>query len=158
MTLAQRKAKINGWIKEYEKRLKLYEKKYGKYSLKYKTTSQLIKQKISLWKLQYDKIGKIDKSDSIKKIVLISEEYYLGSVKFSKKGGLSNVSEHRSFLCKFLIDANYGGRKCGELLKTSRENLLVIRNNTTKSISESTELRERYKLYKLYINNNLSFF
>lgn len=158
MTLAQRKAKINGWIKEYKKRLKIYEKKYGKYSLKYKFTSQLINQKIGLWKLQHDKIGKIDKSDNIKKIVLISEEYYLGNVKFSKKGGLLNVSEHRSFLCKFLIDANYGGRRCGELLNTTKENLLFIRNNTTKNISQSIELREKYKLYKSYINNNLSVF
>lgn len=149
-TIAQKKAKINGWIEEYKKRIQDYKLKYGNKSFKALHYQRSCIFKIQSWRLELKSLNKkqmIDKFAIAKFILLKSNEYFGKKITFGKDGKGSNLeyNPERYFVSKFIVDNGLGGEQSAIALKSDQNRLYSRRDMLTKS----KEHKNAYRAYKL---------
>jgi len=155
-TIAQKKAKINGWIKEYQNRIEKYKQKYGEDSFKSKLYQRSCFFKIASWRKDIEALNKrnmIDKFAVAKFILSKSEEYFGRKINFGRDGKRANLNqdEARYYLSKFIVDSGLCGEDSCIALKATRNRMYQRRDILTKSI----EHKNTYRAYRLTIEAQL---
>lgn len=155
-TIAQKKAKINGWIKEYQNRIEMYKGKYGEHSFKAELYQKSCLFKIASWRkelLSLSKRNTIDKFSVAKFILLASEEYFARKINFGRDGKRANLDqdEARYYVSKFIVDKGLCGEDSCIALKATRNRMYQRRDILTKSV----EHKNAYRAYRLTIEAQL---
>ena len=150
MTIAQKKAKLNGWIKEYELRIEKYKKEYGERSFKYSILKKSCIHKIASWGKEIKNLEKIKNNKPlIKKYQLFAEDYFGVILVFN---GSRNYNIHnypiKYFLVKFLVECGFGGKQIHEVLHCGENTVYRNRESATNYIKKDKNLRLEYKKFK----------
>ena len=148
-TIAQNKAKINGWIKQYQKRIEEYKKKYGEYSFKYELYKKSCVYKIKSWEKELSLFEK--KKDYTKAIQFIldkTNKYFVTKVKWDKSRSVNiDTNPEKYYICRFLVEAGLNGITCEKVLKTTVRNIYQKRE----VCSKTTKHKNTYRAYRLTI-------
>jgi len=152
MTISQRKAKINGFIKTYEERIEQYKLKHGHESFRYKLLRQSCKNKIESWRKELKTLGtKVNKVPLIEDVTKESEKYF----GYSLIGNApKKIDIGRLFVSKYLVDGGLIRVNYKPLGVTSKA-LYRRREEATQYVSKSQKNRTQYKKYKLHIDSIL---
>ena len=154
-TITQQRAKINGFISEYEKRLKGYADKYGTQSDNYRVRLAGISTKINLWREDLRNMEKPQaKYDRCNEVVRLAVEYYGGPINISKLPFCTAYPEEVLFIAKYIVEEiGPGSRvKVGGLY---RQSWAGRRDYVTDAMGKDPIIRRRYKVFKQYINKHL---
>jgi hypothetical protein len=154
MTIAQKKARLNGWIKEYQGRIERYKLEHGERSFRYNLLKKSCDFKIQSWGKDISNLEKIKNNKPlIKKYQLFAEDYF-GVILVFKGTRDVNIYNYpiKYFLVKFLIECGFGGKQIHEVLNCSERALYSNRDSATRYIKEDKELRLEYKKFKKRMN------
>ena len=155
-TIAQKKAKINGWIKQYQDRIEVYKAKYGEHSFKAELYQKSCLFKIASWRKDLAALNKrkmIDKFVVAKFILLKSEDYFGHKITFGRDGKRSNLDqdEARYYISKFIVDSGLCGEDSCIAIKATRNRMYQRRDILT----SSNEHKNAYRAYRLTIEAEL---
>lgn len=154
-TIAQTRARLNGYITEYEKRLQDYADKYGTQSDNYRVRLAGVRVKINLWK---EDLANLDapqaKYDRCLKVVDLAGEYFGAPVNIRKLRFCTAYPEEVLFIAKFIVEEVGPGsrQKIGGLY---RQSWAYRRDYVADAMGKDPQIRRRYKVFKTYINNHL---
>ena len=154
MTIAQKKAKINGWIKEYESRIEKYKIEHGERSFRYSILKKSCEHKIISWKKDIANLNKIkDNKPLIKKYQLFAEDYF-GVILVFKGTRDINIYNYpiKYFLIKFLVECGFGSTQTHQVLNCGERTLYRNRDATTEYFKKDKNLRIEYKKFKKRMN------
>lgn len=156
-TIAQRKARLNGWIKTYEDRIEMYKTKYGPKSMKGSGYIRYCKFKIEGWRKQYAKLDKmrstLDKASVVKFILAKTEEYFGEPVVYSKsRHDNADNSPGKYYLSKFIVDKGLCSADSCAAINT-RERAVYARRD---SLTSNKEHKNSYRAFRIYMDEVLS--
>jgi len=155
-TIAQKKAKINGWIKQYQDRIESYKAKYGEHSFKAELYQKSCLFKIASWRkelLSLSKRNTIDKFVVAKFILLKSEDYFGHKITFGRDGKRANLDkdEARYYVSRFIVDSGLCGEDSCIALKATRNRMYQRRD----ILARDKKHRNAYRAYRLTIESEL---
>lgn len=149
-TIAQKRAKINGWIKEYEKRVGVYKLKYGGQSNISKFQAQRCGYKIKIWRNQLKEVTKqhlINKKIVAKFVYKKTCEYFGSDINLNAQmrwGSLGRKPQNY-YISKFLVDYGLISDDSMIHIKSLKRSMYWRRDALTKS----NEHKNSYRAYKL---------
>lgn len=152
-TIAQKKARINGWIKEYEKRIEEYKEKYGYESRKFVMFRNNCKWKIKDWKKKYQELSKprLDKIYVVKAILGKSKEYFISDLEYNRGYSL-DMSPFKYYIAKLVQDLGLNNKYTArQVLKSEYRKVIERRDVLTKN----KEHKSPYKTYREKIIKHL---
>lgn len=158
-TLAKRRGKINGFIKEYEKRLAAYAEKYGPHSATFKIRSAGCKLKIKAWKNELERLAKrYDPVKDMMRAIRFTHDWYgVSPVGAIHRGGYAyktengyGVANNRSkfFLAKFAIENGLIQNKKIRLLGVDYSTCLQRRKTAITAMRKDKALSANYKSFE----------
>lgn len=156
-TIAQRKARLNGWIKTYEDRIEQYKVKYGPRSMKGGNYIRYCKFKIEGWKKQYAKLAKsksvIDKALVVKFILAKTEEYFGEPVVYSNLRNVNvDIAPGKYYLSKFIVDKGLCSDDSCAAIKTKTRSAYQRRDTLTADKNH----KNRYRTFRIFMEEALS--
>lgn len=154
-TIAQTRARLNGYIAEYEKRLQGYAEKHGTQSDNYRVRLAGITAKVRIWK---DDLKRLDapqaKYDQCNKVISLAGDYYGYPINVEKLRFCTAYPEEVLFIAKYIVEEIGPGsqQKTGGIF---RQSWAYRRDYVTDAMGKDPQIRRRYKVFKTYINNHL---
>ena len=152
-TIAQKKARINGWIKTYEDRMKSYVEKYGYDSIESRIQCQRCRYRIRLWKQQLDRLNNskfIVKQNVVQRVLEFTETYFEKKLK-DEKGYTLNNSPIKHYISKFIVDNGLLSKHTASIIKTTTRETYKRRDKLT----ENKDHKNNYRAYRLTIEAQL---
>lgn len=152
-SIAQRKARINGWIKTYEQRMEQYKQTYGYDSVAARIQVQRCRYKIRAWKEQLDRISKskaITKKEIVCKVLELSERYFEQKLEYNRGYSLDKAPL-KYYISKFVVDNALLNKYTAILLHTTPRKAYERRDKLT----YSQEHKNQYRAYRLTIESEL---
>lgn len=152
-TIAQKKARIKGWIKEYKNRINLYKEKHPPYSRQLKVLLLNCNDKIKKWESELDKLGyKQDYTKLIQFILLKTNEYFLREVQWNGSRSINiNTNPEKYYLCRFIVELGVNGVYAQNVLGTTVRNIYEKREVCAKAEKH----KNSYRAYKLTMEAEL---
>jgi len=152
-----RRAKINGWIAEYEKRIEQYKVKYGEKSFLFRHHNERCQYRIRAWKQEYKLLSeKQDFSEMLGLIISFTTEYFGKSIK-GKALRTKTLEEekHKYYICKFVVDLHvYDGTRA-KSFPIPRSTVYLRRDQVTEWIKRNPKNRANYNGYKNHLRGFL---
>jgi len=152
-TIAQRKARLNGWIKTYEQRMEQYKQTYGKDSIPARIQVQRCRYKIRLWKQQIDRLNLskvITKQEIVSKILELSERYFEQKLEYNRGYSLYKAPL-KYYISKFVVDNGLINKYTAIILHTTPRKAYERRDVLTYNHEHKTY----YRAYRLTIESEL---
>lgn len=155
-SVAQKKARINGWIKEYEKRIEQHKVNYGETSRLGYLHIMLCKNKIKSWKQKLKTLTKekqINKVQVCKFVYEKSCEYFGVRIYFDKEGSAGSIDKkpERYYVSKFLVDSGLTDQYSCHAIGGYIRSFYPRRNELTKR----KDHKNSYRAYKLTMESEL---
>lgn len=154
-SIAQRKARLNGWIKTYEQRIIEAKLKYGEYSVKFKATSRYLSFKIKGWQKEYQKLSRSNIIDKVKVCLFIKEktiEYFEQPLIYdnSRYFNLDNTP-NKYYISKYIVDKGLASEDSAIALGTKIRSMRQRRDVLTSMKPH----KDAYRAYKLSMDAEL---
>lgn len=172
-TLAKRRGKINGFITEYEKRIKQYREKYPAGSIRCKVQVKGCLLKIKAWKEQIARLDqRYDPIKDMERAICFTKNYFgadpVGPIKPGGhgKGCLPNVvteagygvenNKSKYFLAKFALENGVVQNNSTFLLEISPQACRDRRARAIVAMRKNKELSRVYKQYEKALQDFLA--
>lgn len=159
LTAAQRKARINRFIKTYEERIESYKLKYGENSRTFIGKRYALSLRIKDWRKELETVKSNTRSNRTPIILFIikkTSEYFQEPILGCGKRGVKFFVNDKGkfFICKYLIE-NKLFDTTNNHLQISNESVRRRREEVTHWIGVLNKNREEYKQYKNFIDETL---
>ena len=152
-TIAQQKARINGWIKTYEQRMEQYKQTYGYDSVAARIQVQRCRYRIRLWKQQYERLSKskaMTKQEIVSKVLELTETYFEQKLEYNRGYSLDKAPL-KYYISKFVVDNGLINKYTAILLHTTPRKAYERRDKLT----SNQEHKNAYRAYRLTIEAEL---
>ena len=157
LTAAQKKARINRFIKTYEERIEKYRLKYGEHSRVFIGKRYSLLLRIKDWKKELSTIkSKTNRTPIILFIIKKTSEYFQEPILGCGKRGVRFYINDKGkfFICKYLIENKLFDTNNNHL-SISNEAFRLRREEVTLWLGVSDKNREEYRKYKNFIDETL---
>lgn len=152
-SIAQRKARINGWIKTYEQRMEQYKQTYGYDSVAARIQVQRCRYRTRLWKQQIDRLNSskaITKQEVVGKVLELTERYFEQKLEYNR-GYTLDKAPLKYYISKFVVDNGLINKYTAILLHTAPRKAYERRDVLT----YNQEHKNTYRAYRLTIESEL---
>lgn len=152
-TIAQQKARINGWIKTYEQRMEQYKQAYGYDSIAARIQVQRCRYRIRLWKQQIERLSNskaITKQEVVKKVLELTETYFEQKLTYNR-GHKIETAPLKYYISKFVVDNGLLNKYTASILQTASRKAYERRDVLT----HNKEHKNAYRAYRLTIEAEL---
>lgn len=157
LTAAQKKARINRFIKTYEERIEKYRLQYGEGSRVFIGKRYSLLLRIKDWRKELGSIKqKTNRTPVILFIIKKTSEYFQEQILGCGKRGVKFYENDKGkfFICKYLIE-NKLFDTTNNHLSISNEAVRRRREEVTFWVGITNKNREEYRKYKNYIDETL---